>query len=124
MNSWFVDAVQQFARYMGIDRLHIPENGVFCFHFERSGRFFIEFREEEIILYLARDVDPHREGWMERALRFCHYKNRLPYPVSAGLKGDNTLVFITKLPVEEFNLPTLEAVFNLLREAHNKVQEG
>jgi|GEM_PF-1090332 len=123
MEPWIVDTLEKFTQSMGIDDFKLPQNNVVCFNFEKSGRFFIEFNNENVLLYLARQVDVHEASLLEKAFYVCHYKESLPYAVNVGLKGEDTLVFLIKLPVQEFDFPSLEKALSLLMQLHHNLRK-
>ncbi len=110
---WVEDTLRQFGRNMGIEDLELNARGVCCLVLERRGTVYIERRGEEILVYLARQVPYLDLPSMKTALRLCHFKNRRPLPVVAGMQDDDRLIFLTRIEAKQFTLPLLERAIQL-----------
>lgn len=121
--NWVEDVVRDFGRNMGFDELVFSDNGVLSLAFEKRGVFYIEYLEAEevILIYLVRQVPTYADGdTLRTALRLTHYREGHPLTVQVGLKGKDTLVFLSRLVAREFSLPLLENAFELLNELHER----
>ncbi len=58
---------------------------------------------------------------MRRALEACHVRHGRSLPVQAGLSRGGHLLFITRLPVTDFRINTLEQALDLLNRLHDDV---
>jgi len=123
IKPWIIETLGKFAQSIGIDNFQLPDNNVVCFHFERSGRLFIEFNDETVILYLANQIGVENTSLLEKALYACHYKEPLPCLVNVGLRGEDMLIFLVKIPLSEFNLPSLEKALSMLIQLYNNIKQ-
>lgn len=120
--TWVDEAIRDFGRGIGFADLALSGNGVVSLSFEARGTLFIERAEgDAVLVYLSRAVPYPPPGLFERALAACHYKEGLPFPVSAGFLGDDRLVFLVRLPEKEFSLPALERAIELLTQLHDRM---
>jgi type III secretion system chaperone SycN len=118
--SWVDDAIAEFGRSLGLPGLQLGDQAPINLVFEKSGTLFIERQESDLVLYVARQVPPHEDRWAEAALALCHPRQRWPLPVRAGLRGDDTLVLITRIAEREVSVPTLQSAVELLFRLHDK----
>jgi type III secretion system chaperone SycN len=118
--SWVDDAIAEFGRSLGLPGLQLGDQAVLNLVFEKSGTLFIERQEAELVLYVARQVAAHDDRRAEAALALCHPRQRWPLPVRAGLRGDDTLVLITRIPEREVSVPALQSAVELLFRLHDK----
>ena len=119
--NWVEDTLRQLGRTIGIDDLAFNAQGVCCLSLQKSGDLYIEKREGEVFVYLARRIPYLDERVMERALSLCHFRNTRSLPVVAGLKGDDELIFLTRRRAEELTLPVLEEAIRLVKKLHDEV---
>ena len=64
----------EFAEAMGIRGFDFGDTGVACFEIEGAGSFYMEQKEEGVLMYLAREIDPFNSlPLLESALAECHY---------------------------------------------------
>ena len=108
---------------MGLPNLELERDKPAQLFIEGMGMLFIEQAGEEILLYLARGFPSHDRDAPRRALALCRPGLARPFPVSAGLYKNNTLVFLTRFPPKSFSLQGLEqavpVLSRLLDEALN-----
>lgn len=122
--SWVDDTIRDFGRGMGMEDLALNHNGLLCLDFEALGSLFIEQAEEAVLVYLVRELPRHDTVNLQRALALCHYREGLPFAVNVAFREENHLVFIARVPENDFSLPTLEKSIDLLTKLHQKVLEG
>jgi len=104
-------AVDELCASIGVPPQELP----LALKFERAGDLFIERRRGGfLLLYLARPVPAYRPGVAAAALRLVNPDRGLPYPVRAAFAGEDKLVLLTRLPEQEVDLPTLDAVMQFL----------
>ena len=108
---------------MGIENLSLNPNRVLCLDIQGMGTLFIEQTEADMLIYLVRRFPQHASGVYAKALALCHYREALPFAVNAAFKEDDQLVFLARLRQEEFSLPVLEQVIDLLNRLHDNAAE-
>ena len=115
--------LSEFGDNLGIDGLVWPASRVVGLEFDQRGTLFLEDLGEEMLVYLVRAIDrlDGAAARLERALRLCHYREGLPFSVQAGLKGEDLLAFVVRLPSRETMLPELERVLEMLTDLHDEV---
>jgi len=79
----------------------------------------IERSGSRVTLCLARPLPQHDDQVCRAALAQCHYRDMGAYPVSAGLRNNDTLVFLVHVPERAFSIPELEHCFDALVRAHD-----
>ncbi len=118
--EWANRTVGEFGRGMGMDDLRLENDAIVCLEFETSGTLFIERVEDCMLVYLARRLPPPRDRIARRSLELCHYREGLPMTIHAGLKDDDTFVFLTRIDRADFSLPILERAFAALTDLHDR----
>ena len=111
-------AVQDLCASMGVGARELP----LVLRFERSGELHIERCPGGILIYLAREVPEYRTGVAAAALRAVHPDRGLPFLVKAAFRGEETLVFLVRIPEDRVDLPTLDAVMQLLTRLANEAE--
>lgn len=124
MTDWIDETVAAFGRSIGIQGLDFDNNGVICLEIERMGVLFMESRDDGVLVYLARQMSGEANGWEEKALKLCHYKNGWPRQVYCGLTDDDRLVLLTRIPGREFVQAELEGTIALLSKIHDQVAQA
>ena len=119
--SWVEQTISEFGASVGIDALSLNDAGVVTLQFEQLGTLYIERRNEEILIYLVRDVEHPDAALFRRVLSCCHHQHHHPFPVHAGLRGETSIVFLIRMPEADFILPNLERAMNLLDQLHSEV---
>ena len=74
-------------------------------------------------MYLARPCPAHDREAPERALALCHYRHPRPFPLSAGMHGDQ-LIMLTRLQEREVTAANLEKTALFIADAMNNVIQG
>ncbi|HOB61137.1 MAG TPA: type III secretion chaperone SycN [Candidatus Competibacteraceae bacterium] len=115
----------EFGQSLGLTDFRWPDAGMAAFAFDARGTLYLEERDEVLLVYLVRPLDPHRRSpeLLKSALRLCHYRQQWPYVVQAGLQDESQLVFLARLPVREVTLPELEQALDLLTRLHDRCAE-
>jgi type III secretion system chaperone SycN len=85
---------------------------------EKMGTLGIEHHGKEVVVYLLRQMPPGDLRFLRRALALCHYKEGHPFPLQAGMKGEDQLVFLVRIPEREFSVQTIEQSIELLDRLH------
>lgn len=113
-------AVRDFGLSMGMSKLAFNDNGVVRLKFERAGALSIERTPRGALLQLARPLDRHREGVLERALELCHPDTGERLRADAGVARDGSLVFSLRLDERVLDRSTLEDAFEYLCRLHDR----
>lgn len=128
--SWVEETLSTFGRGLRFGELRFNGNGVVCLSFEKGETLYLEQHDggvdggpESVLIYLSKQVPPYQGGWRAKALALCHYSQGWPLDVHAGAREDQ-LVFLIRVPGEQFAPPTLERAIELLFQLHDTVQEG
>jgi type III secretion system chaperone SycN len=124
-----VSAIDAFLKQMGLETCSIQntdwERQPITLEFEQLGTLHIEASKSGLLIALAKEIVTFNLGSvLRRALRSIHHKQQLPISVQAGLKGGNTLFFITELSCEKQSLSDLNEAVDLLDYLHQKVSES
>lgn len=120
--TWVDDVVAEFGKSMGLHRLQFDDKGVVSLKFERLGTVVLEKLDGTVLVYMAREFEPHDSGIARRALTLCHYREQPPYPLQAALHRDQELVFGLRIPARDFQLPTLERAVSYLDHVHQQAR--
>lgn len=119
--------LNEFGRRMGLPGLNFGPDGLVALDVERMGRLHLErggrAGAEELLLYLSRPFPAHDGEAPERALTLCHYRYPRPFPLSAGIHGEQ-LIMLTRLTERETTAANMEKAVLMLADAMNKVNQG
>jgi type III secretion system chaperone SycN len=113
--------IRDFGSTMGLPELAFNEHGVVRLRFESAGALSIERTPAGALVRLARPLDQHRDGLIERALELCHFDHVDRLRPEVGLSTDGALVFSVRIEETALDLSTLEEAFELLRRLHDRV---
>ena len=120
MANWVDETVAQFGRSIGMEGLALNRQRVLAVEIEAAGTLFIEALQASVLVYLARHVPPSGSGIAARALEACNDLSFAPYVINPAMKGSEWMIFVARIPEQDFALPTLEEVIAQLIE----LQEG
>jgi type III secretion system chaperone SycN len=113
-------AIRDFGGTMGLPELAFNEHGVVRLRFESSGSLSIERTPTGCLIRLAKPLDQHRDGIVERALELCHFDHVDRLRPEVGLSQDGSLVFSVRIDENALDVSTLEESFELLRRLHER----
>lgn len=116
--TWFARAVAEFGRGIGVEALRPGEAGAVQFAFANGDLLCLEEAADEMLVYLMREIPAHDPEIKLRALALCRPDLHWPWPVQAGLRGPDRLLFLARLPAREASLPQLEKALELLMRLH------
>ena len=122
--SWVHDVLADYGRSLGIDGLAFNEAGVVSLRFELLGEVFIEQTEGGVLVYVVREVDRLSGEICAAALAWCHWQHNHPFAVNAAQRGEHHLVYSVHLTEQEFSVPTMEQLLQLLGQLHDQALEG
>lgn len=112
-------AIEAFGNSLGIQRLAFNEAGVVRLAFETSGTLSIERVEGEVLVFLARRVEPVPDGILERALDLCHFRHGERLRPKVGLGREEELVFWVRASEVTVDVVSIEEALTLLLELHD-----
>jgi hypothetical protein len=114
---------------IGISSLHTNKYGVVHLTVEHIGELYIDeqFAGTErhvIFIYLLRAHAFPSARLYEHAMLLCDYRNKYPFIVNPALQNDNTVGFIIKCKVDEFNTQNLRQSIEVLKDLQNKLENS
>jgi type III secretion system chaperone SycN len=115
------DVLAEFTAELGMEPVAIEEGRPAVFRFERSGRLFLERRNERILVYLEGPEPVRERRQLVAALAACDLRHRRPLAVRAGLSAPDRLVFGVVFEDDGFTLQALHAALDLLMMLHREV---
>ena len=116
--------LNDFARQLGLGDLALNEDGVASLSFESTGTLFVEQLDQSVLVYLVQQYDRLEPIHTQTALEMCHWRHNHGLQVNASITVEENLVFSTRMPEEDFDLPRLEQSLRLLNQLHDHVQSG
>ena len=119
--SWVDDVLSEFGQSMGLPNLAFGEGGVVRLSMERLGHLGIERLADEVLIYLLRSIPVGDPKHLRKALAVCHYNEGHPFMVQTGMRGDDQLVFLVRIPAREFTVQAIEQSIELLDRLHTSV---
>jgi type III secretion system chaperone SycN len=121
MNSQISTAIAEFGHSIGIDHLKCNRKGVVCLSLEKFGKLYFEPKDEVLFIYLVREIPFFDKAKMIKSLEFTHSREKHPYPVQVGLKGQGTVVFCVHLPFANCQLHELQTAATFLKKLHERL---
>ena len=123
MSEWVDSALNEFGQNLGFQQLVFDAAGLVHIDFEHKGAFFIEKKEEHLLVYLMRPVDTFDSlAVMKSVLTACHYKKNIPFHVQVAMAEDDSLILsIFALP-EEFTASGIASMLDLLARLHDQAR--
>ncbi|PTY03409.1 hypothetical protein DB346_05875 [Verrucomicrobia bacterium LW23] len=113
----------EFGRSIGIPTLSFT-NGVASLSIDAVGTLYLEEEPDGVLLYISRELSFATVPKYRKALALCHYRERLPLQVNAGLRGERELTFSTRLEEAAFTVPQLELAVDVLRGLHDRTEDA
>lgn len=123
--TWAAGILDEFGRSIGIEKLS-PDPGTgdaVQLTFGNDGILGFEPGEDELLVYLAQAISPHDPGIKARALAAVGPDRGWSWPVHAGTRGADRLVFLVRLSKNEVSLATLEKALDLLVRLHESARQ-
>lgn len=113
--NWVEQTIADFGRIVGIEQLAVNEHNVVCLEIENMGRLYIEPGKEYIYVNLLRQLPLHQTIDLKKMLSLCHFSHNHPCPINPVLDSrNNRLLFVASVAAQDFSLPGLEKIVNLL----------
>lgn len=122
--SWLDETLGDFGRRIGVGELAFGERGFVQFALSEGGMLGIAHSPGEVRIWLARPLSRADRGAYERALVQCDFRRRPPLPLQAGLRGEDELVLLARIPERDFTTPALERALDVLTTLHQRVRSG
>jgi len=120
---WLTATIHDFGLGMGIDGLKMSDSGTLTLHIEGRGDLFLEENGDELLMYLARPRTELGLDALAGALELCAVQHGHPWPVHAALHGDQTLVFLIRIPESDCTLPALTSSLAHLARLQDEVPD-
>lgn len=122
--SWAAPIIVDFGRSIGIDALAVDDSGAVNLRLGDDGLLCLQPMEEEFLVYMAREIPAHEEVYKLRALALCGPERQWPWPVQAGTRGADRLLFLMRLPQHDVSLAAIEQAMDVLTRLHGMVRQG
>lgn len=120
----FAATIGDFGKRLGIDPLRPGTSGGVDLTIERIGRLQLEPDGDFALVTLARPWPRHAVRVSRAALDLCHWRENHPWPIHAGVKGEEWLLLSARLPLAEFDVPTLDKLVGYLSNLHDAVEKA
>lgn len=114
------NTLRDFGQTLGLTDLSLSHEGVIVLDMQDRGTLYMEQGKGEMLVYMVREIPPFEEHIFTNALRLCHPDRGHTLTVQAGLRGDDQLVFLVRMPDERFILPEIDRALNLLCDLHDR----
>ncbi|OIO60640.1 MAG: hypothetical protein COZ46_01240 [Verrucomicrobia bacterium CG_4_10_14_3_um_filter_43_23] len=119
------DVIQKYSKSLGLPPPNWEKEGIIHLQSTELGDLYLERipspPEDVLLVYLTREIANADLDTYFQILEFCHYT--LPFPVNAGLYGDNKFVFSIKLEGKTLSQKQLETAVNLLIRLQEDLQQ-
>jgi len=120
--DWVNSAVDEFCQITGVVS-DFSASAIVQLSFEQRGLLNIEVVQEELVLFLTRDIEWHRRSESQiKALRLSHIGQGWPYLIRSGMLGQESLVLSASIPFKYVTLPMIEQAFSLLSRLHDEIE--
>lgn len=119
--SWIESTLKEFGNDININNLEFNQDGVICLEFSNEKSFYIEKGDDFFILYLAVKIPINKSISLSEALSMTHYKYNRKWQINAGLRDDDTIVFIVRIAPDEFTLPNIESILEMLNNINDEM---
>ncbi len=120
--DWRNNIVSELGESMGISGLDFGDTGVVCLQIEGSGSFFMELKEDGVLMYLAREMDRFNAlPTLEQALVACHYKKSFPFPLQVGLQESQLFISLF-MHDSDFSRPSVESAMQILLDKADELK--
>jgi type III secretion system chaperone SycN len=124
MNLWQQTATE-FGRSIGLDQLNFSATGAVVLDIQSMGQLAFEPagpNGDNVLLTLTRPLPATPNQRWTNLLSLTHYRSRLPLPVQVGIARDQQVLAVV-LTVEDFTLPKIHEVIQVLDRQHRATEE-
>ena len=115
------DVLAEFAAEIGTTPPEPADDKPVVFRFERSGRLFVEARDERILVYLEYPETVRDPRPLVGALAACDPRRPRAFPMRAGLSADDRLIMGVVVEERAFTLPALHQIIEQLTQAEDEI---
>lgn len=115
------DVLGAFGAEIGTSPPALQDDRPAVFHFERSGRLFVEMRDARILVYLEYPEPVRDPRPLSSALAACDPRRAHGFPMRAGLSADDRLVMGVVVEEQAFTLPALHQIIDQLMRAEGEI---
>ena len=122
--SWLDDTLRDFGARIGMGEISFGSGGFVQFTLSQGGMLGLAQAPGEVRVWLARPLAHGDRAALERALVQCDFRRRAPFALQAGLRGEDELVLLARIPEREFTTPALERALELLTTLHERARSG
>jgi len=120
--DWIKSAVDDFCHIVGVES-DFSASAIVQLSFEQRGLLNIEVVQEQLVLFLTREMEWHgRSETCIKALRLSHINQGWPFLIRSGLLGQESLVLSASIPFHDVTLPMIEQAFGLLSRLHDEIE--
>ncbi|WP_297018961.1 CesT family type III secretion system chaperone [Thalassospira sp.] len=121
--NWIEETLKRFGEEIGIENLGLSEladgrNGLVLDFDDGERSVCFEQAGDDLLVYLSRHIQHVDDAKLAEALSFGNYKNTRTAGIQAALRGENTLVFLTRISAAQVSHIKLEQSLELLQSAH------
>jgi len=120
VNPWN-SLISDFGSRLGMYGLGPNSNGVVALAISSIGDLILEPAGEGCLACLSRNLPFVSDKVLKTALTLCHTEEQWPFPVHAGLRGENRLSFVIQLPPSLMTLPDLERALDQLKTMQDRL---
>ncbi|MDR3077413.1 MAG: type III secretion chaperone SycN [Planctomycetota bacterium] len=120
----FASAIAEFGNRLNLPGLTPGASGRVDLSIEKLGRLQIEEADGFALVTLARPWPAHAARAALTALDLCHWRENHPWPLNAGAKDGEWLLFTAGIPLPDFSLPELERALNHLSGLLDAVEKA
>lgn len=108
--------LKEFGNSIGIQNLHLNDQGCLKFNFENNRSIYIETNNSEIFFFILNtyQLSPLPYSLYIKALSMCNEQRSYPFTIQAIAKSDQDIGFFLKLKDELCDQPTLYKIFKFL----------
>jgi len=122
--SWLDETLADFGRRIGVGPLSFGDKGFVQMSLSQGGMLGASHAGDEVRLWLSRPLSHHQRSALERALAECDFRRGGAFALQAGLRGEDELVLLARIPERDFTTPALEQALDTLTRLHERARNG
>ena len=122
--NWIDETLKRFGADIGINELGLSEMpdgrfGLVLDIDDGARSICFEKQDDDLLVYLTRELSHMDDIDLTDALSVGHFRNNRTAGVQAALRGEKTLVFLTRIPSVQVSQTNLEQSLEILQSAHD-----